>query len=263
MTLNRTTNEIKTYDGQVFTTEKFAIDKIRKRVRLLTGALDIVIDQFLLDVIQEFCKKTWILRKLIQVGAILTEVDNDNTYYAVSIDLESYADDLIVHEINEITIDETTYLATKDSYLGDPTGSDEISTVGPGAYIETDTFIGATTYVGATVINDGALTDELNYEIVDDTTIKIWPVNLNNVILVPVIFKTDTLATITEIPYILENYYHEIVSGVISEMRIMPRHGSGDLAFHERNYQKGLSEGKYQYAKQHKRNQIQPTFFAV
>ena len=265
MTLNRTTNDIKTYSGQTFTTEKFLISKIVKRVRLLTNLQELLIEQFVREVIEDFCKKTWILRKLIQVGDTLTEVDNDSNYNMVEIDLEDYADGLLVHDINEITVNDKTYLATRNVYLGDPTGKDTISTVGPGAYIEADTFIGATTYVGATVINDGELTDTLHYEIVDDTTIKIWPIDLDDIILVPVVFKTSTVSTITEIPFIIQDYYKEIASGVITEM--MGVQGQGfiiiDEAYHRRNYMRGISRGKYQYAKQYKGTQIQKTYFAI
>ena len=276
MTLNRSTNEIKEYSGQVFTTEKFDVSKIRDRVRLLTGYPDILINKFLLETIQEFCKETWILRKLIQVADVVTEVDNDSEYYMVEIDLEDYLDDLICHDINEISINGVTYTATKNSYLGDPTGSNEIDTTQPGAYINPDTYIGTATYVGGTLINVGELTDGFHYEIVDDTTIKIWPVDLDDVIIIPVIFKTDTVSTITEIPYILENYYKQIASGVIAELAGVP--GAVPLAttgvqgqpayvideeYHRTNYRRGISKARYDYAKQYKGNKIQETFFAL
>ncbi len=250
MTLNSSTNEIQTFSGQTFTTEKFLIDKIRKRVRLLTGLQELLINQFLYEVVEDFCKKTWILRKLIQVGDILIEVDNDSDYYVASIDLTTYADDLLIHDIVEISIDGRVCPIRRSSYLGDPTGAED---------------------------NEGEILDGYNFEIVDDTTIKIWPVNLDSIILLPVIFRTSPAITITEIPHILEDYYQEIASGVILEMRGVQQLQSEDALhyqtnykyhemnyrYHERNYKKGISRGKYQYAKQHKGNQIQKTSFAL
>ena len=263
MTLNRVTTDIKTYSGQVFTTEKFAVSKIMQRVRLITGLQEIVIRQFMWEVIQDFCEKTWLLRKLVQVGKDLTEVDNDSDYYAVSIDLEAYTDGLIVHDINEIIINGNASLIKKDSYLGDPTGSDEFSIDGTGAYIEADTFIGASTYIGATITNHGFIDTGYHYEIVNNTTIKIWPVNLDDVILIPVVFKTDTETTITEIPYLLENYWKNIVSGIIVEMSGVVNSMVTNVENHERNYKKGISRGKYQYAKQYKGDQVQTVNFAL
>lgn len=263
MTLNRSTNSIKTYSGQTFTTEKFNVSKIINRVRLLTGIQALLAKQFLWEVIQDFCEKTWILTKIIQVGGILTEVDNDSDYYAVEIDLEDYADDLLVHDIAKIKVNGQEYKATKSAYLGDPTGSNVTETSGTGAYIDATTYIGATTYMGATLINDGELLDGYHYEIVDDNTIKIWPVRSDDVILIPVIFKTDTVSTITEIPYILENYYKNITSGVIAEVRKMPRHESADEMIHEKNYASGISKGRYEYARQYKDNKVKDTYFAI
>ncbi len=261
MTLNRSTNDIKKYTGQVFTTEKFSVDKIRNRVRLLTGTPKLLIDQFLHEVLEDFCEKTWLLRKLIQVGDILTEVDNDSNYYSVEIDLENYADGLLVHDINEININGNSYIVTREVYLGDPTGSNEtVETAG--AYIGSTTYIGPATYLGGvSVHNKGEIKDRYHYEIVDDTKIKIWPMDLNDVIMVPIIFKTSSNAE--EIPFILEDYYKNIASGVISEIRKMPRHAAADADYHEMNYQKGITKGKYQYAKQNKGTQIQNTFFAI
>lgn len=262
MTVNRTTNDIKTYSGQVFTTEKFSVAKIRNRIRLLTGVQDIVINQFLHEVIEDFCEKTWLLRKLIQVGAVLTETDNDSQYYAVTIDLTDYADGLLVHDINDIKINDEWHNITRNSYLGDPTGSNETSSVdGAGAYIEPGTYIGATTYLGASEVNDGVLLDGYHYEIVDDTNIKVWPVRLVDVIQIPIIFKTSSTAT--EIPYLLEDYYKEIASGVISEIRVMPRHQSEDALYHMGNYKKGISRGKFEYSKHYKGKILRSNGFAL
>lgn len=260
MTFNRSTNDIKKYTGQVFTTEKFSVEKIRQRVRLLTGLPNLIINQFLYTTIEDFCQRTWILRKLIQVGEILTEVDNESDYYVVSIDLEDYADGLLVHDINEISINGRTHLATRDAYLGDPTGSNEISTGGD-TYISADTYIAPTTYIGGESVNEGVLVDGPHYEIVDDTTIKVWPLQLEDVVLIPVIFKTSDVAT--EIPFILEDYFQEIASGVITMIRKMPRHAAKDEAFHKSYYESGISKAKFQYAKQYKGNQIENTYFAI
>lgn len=261
MTLNWSTNEIKTYTGQTFTTEKFDVSKIRKWVRLKTGIQDIVINQFLNEVIQEFCEKTWLLVKLIQVGDVLTETDNDSQYYQVTIDLTDYADGLLVHDINEITINNCRYNITKSAYLGDPTGDNETVVAGAGAYISPGTYIGPTTYLGSSTINKGAILDGYHYEIADDTTIKIWPVKLTDVILVPIVFKTSETAT--EIPYLLENYYKEIASGVIAEVRTMPRHQSEDAVYHASNYAKGISKGKFEYSRQYKGKIIRNNYFGL
>jgi len=241
MTLNRSTNEIKTYTGQSFITETFDVEKIRKRIRLFTGAPKLIIDQFLWEVLEDFCEKTWILRKLFQVGDIITEVDNDSKLYLVEIDLTTYADGLLTHDLNEIIVNGKTHLIVKDVYLGDPTGDNDVTGT----------------------INDGEIQDGYHYEIVDDTTVKIWPMNLDDVILVPIIFKTSTAATTNNIPYLIEDYYKEIASGVIADIRVMPKYQGDDMSYHEINYRRGISRGKYQYAKQYKGNQIKNTFFAL
>lgn len=261
MTLNWSTNEIKTYTGQTFTTEKFSLDKIRKRIRIKTGIPDLIINQFIHEVVEDFCEKTWLLRKLIQVGDSTASTDNGSEFYAVTIDLETYADGLLVHDINDITVNDREYRITRQSLLGDPTGDNSTSTSGAGAYLYPMTYIGPTTYLGASFVNDGQLLDGYHFDIVDDTTIKIWPVKLDDVILIPVIFKTSSTAT--EIPFILEDYYKNIASGVIAEIREMPRHQSEDAALHMANYKKGISEGRFEYSKQFKGKQFRNNCFAL
>ncbi len=59
---------IRTTTDQTFTQVKQSTDAIINRVRLLTSVPELVIEQFLNDVVADFCKKTWILQKTIEVG---------------------------------------------------------------------------------------------------------------------------------------------------------------------------------------------------
>ncbi len=59
---------IRTTTDQTFTQVKQSTDAIINRVRLLTNIPELVIEQFLNDVLADFCKKTWILQKTIEVG---------------------------------------------------------------------------------------------------------------------------------------------------------------------------------------------------
>lgn len=248
---------IKTTDGQTFSTYKFNVSKIRDEVRILTGLPDIVIDKFIPDIIEEFCEKTWLLRKTIEIGDVLEEetigeddysefgTDEytawgisyttgtaDAGFYSVFIDLSEYIDGLVVHDINGIYINDIKHNITKSAFLGDITTPVDTSS------------------------------NNYHYAITNEQTINIYPLNLlTDTIKIPIIFKTADTAT--EIPYLLEEYYREIASGVIAKIRLMPRYQAEDAAYHAQNFKSGISAGKHKYSKQYKGKLIVSPNFAL
>ena len=64
---------IKTVVDQSFAQQKFNISEIRDEVRFLTGAPDLVINKFLNKVVADFCKKTWLMQKTVELGETIVE----------------------------------------------------------------------------------------------------------------------------------------------------------------------------------------------
>ena len=62
--------------GQDFTTEKFPIVDILNQVRRQTGISNAAIRSVMPRVVEEFCKKTWILQKQIELGDEFTETQS-------------------------------------------------------------------------------------------------------------------------------------------------------------------------------------------
>jgi hypothetical protein len=248
---------ISTTSGQSFTTQTFAVSKIRGWVRALTGIPDLVINQFLNEVIADFCKQTWLLQKNIEIGDVLqstvmggddfTEwgeddytawgvgsfpIDASAGLYSVYVDLEDYLDGLVVHDINQVIVNNKPNHVTKNAFVGD-----------------------LTTY-------SSGYKSGYHYDIVTENVINVWPLNLKeDTIQVPVILKTSDTATV--IPYLLDEYYKEIASGVIAQVRVMPRYKDEDVLYHANNYQKGISAGKHKYSKQYKEKIISSPRFAI
>lgn len=146
---------------------------------------------------------------------------------SITIDLSPYSDGLEPHTISKININGTDHEITECAYIG------YLLEYPPGYH----------------------------YEIIDTELIRIFPVESTDTIQLAVIFKTSEEATV--VPFILEEYYENIVSGIIAKIRKMPRHMAPDEEYHKMNYQKGVSKGKYRYSKEYKGTMIKNNYFAI
>ena len=135
------------------------------------------------------------------------------TQYAVTIPLEVYADGLLPYKIKTVKLNGIDVKVEQLSFLG--------------------------------FLNN--FPEGLFYEIVDDTSVKLFPVGLDDKIQLPVIFKTDIAET--EIPIALEEYKMEIASGVIAELRVMPPFRNDDQRYHEQKYKKGIQMAQNEWYK--------------
>ena len=80
---------IKTVVDQSFAQQKFNVSEIRDEVRLLTGAPDLVTNKFLNKLVADFCKKTWLMQKTVELGEAIVEPVQTNLLSGVSGSIDS------------------------------------------------------------------------------------------------------------------------------------------------------------------------------
>ncbi len=147
---------------------------------------------------------------------------------SITIDLEPYSDGLEVHTIDKIFVNDREFKVTEFYFLG------ELS----------DIF------------------DGYHYQILEKTKLRIFPVDQNDTIQIPVIFKTPKAGDLlTEIPAVLDEYLDEITSGVIAQVRTMPDYQNDDVMYHASNYESGISKAKARWFKHNTGRRMKGTRF--
>ena len=129
------------------------------------------------------------------------------------IDISQYSDGLEPHTISKINVNGIDHKITECAYIGDLSEY-------PSGY---------------------------HFEIIDIANVRVFPVDIDDTIQLTIIFKTSETAT--EIPFILDDYLDELVSGVIAKLRMMPRYAAKDMVFHAGNYKSGISKAKSRWFK--------------